>query len=191
MQLSQVPYLERKLPPPVFSAHSKIAARQQSSHVLAMSWRDIGCEMLLKHMLNIVFAFTERSSESPLQPESVHINKRQQTNNYPWIQFISQTQKRIIIHNISTLKISHATKYPHLTSTGILSKRTGEQFGSLDGTSNHSGSIGDCIQKVYQHHIVNKQHNRFWTNLYILEIKIRNAKAVPAVQKHIVTSAPG
>lgn len=118
-QLSHVPYLELKLPPPFFSAHSKIAARQQSSHVLAMSFTDMGCDMLRKHILNLVFAFAERSSESLLQSKVNHpIQSTQKQHN-------TETQQQ----SMDLLPPKITTKYSHLTSTGNLSRRTGEQFG--------------------------------------------------------------
>ena len=61
-QFSHVPYLELKLPPPLCCAYSEITARAQMSQVRAISPSDIGCESPLKLMLNLDFAFTERSS---------------------------------------------------------------------------------------------------------------------------------
>lgn len=66
-QFSQVPYLELKLPPPLCCACSEITVRAQTSQVLAISPRDIGCDRLRKDMLNLDFAFTERSSFSLLK----------------------------------------------------------------------------------------------------------------------------
>lgn len=66
-QFSQVPYLELKLPPPLCCACSEITLRAQTSQVLAISPRDIGCDKLRKDMLNFDFAFTERSSFSLLE----------------------------------------------------------------------------------------------------------------------------
>ena len=65
-QLSQVPYFELKLPPPLCCACSAITARAQTSQVLAISPSDIGCERVRSDILNFDFAFTERSSYSSL-----------------------------------------------------------------------------------------------------------------------------
>lgn len=69
-QFSQDPYFELKLPPPLCWAYSKITARAQSSQVLAISLSDIGCERLRRDMLNLDFAFAERSSYSLLKSQS-------------------------------------------------------------------------------------------------------------------------
>lgn len=66
MQSSQAPYLVLKLPPPVSSEYSKITPRAHTSHVLAISSSDKGCERHRNNNMNLDFAFTERSSHSLL-----------------------------------------------------------------------------------------------------------------------------
>jgi hypothetical protein len=70
-QFSQVPYFELKLPPPLCCACSEITARAQTSQVLAIWPSDIGCERLRRDMLNLDFAFTERSSYSLLSKQRI------------------------------------------------------------------------------------------------------------------------
>ena len=68
-QLSQQPYLELKLPPPVCSAYSEITLRAQASHVLAISRSDMGSARPRSNMPNFDLAFVDRSSEFLLQPQ--------------------------------------------------------------------------------------------------------------------------
>lgn len=67
-QSSHIPHLELKLPPPNCCAYSEIAARAQTSHVLAISPRDKGSVKLRREILSFDFTFAERSSSS-LLPE--------------------------------------------------------------------------------------------------------------------------
>lgn len=96
-QFSHVPYFELKLPPPLRCACSEITARAQISQVLAISPRDMGCEMLRKQMLNLDFAFTERSSYSLLSEYHIGVNNKNKG-------YLNGKKKRTLTHAANNLQ---------------------------------------------------------------------------------------
>ena len=113
-QFSQVPYFEKTLPPPFFTAYSEMAVRAQLSQVLAISPIDMGCDRFLRCKSRFTLAFTERSSCS-----SLLIIKNFQ--NYVKHSSVGQLTEE------NDEKQIHKARFSYLTSSGNFSRTTGEQ----------------------------------------------------------------